>query len=158
MEDNMSVFSGYHHEERPALVGDFRVEIVNAEEGLTKKTSVPMLTITVRPDSRNVQVKDYIVSGTDFFNATMTEFYNCFGIPEGDSEPRGWIGATGVVRFREDRENPQYSRISRYLAPESDAAKKVAPWSGPMPERQTINTLRKTSDAASPEDDDELPF
>lgn len=159
----MSVFDNYRPEQRPRLKkGLYRVEIIDAEETRSKKDA-PMLVITIRPNVANARIKDFMVSTTNWFNATLTEFYECFGIEVGDENMAGWVGATGVVYLDEDG---QYMRIKRYVKAGSDEEKSVDPWDGPLPERQTVRTISDAADpneddfpsSTSADDDDELPF
>jgi hypothetical protein len=151
----MSIFSTYHPEHTPRVAnGDYLVEIVDFSDKPTKKGD-PMLTVTVRLNKVNLRVSEYFVAGTEFFNAKLTRFYECFGIEVGDQNPRTWIGAVGAVALKEDGE---YMRISRMYPKDHENAKKLE-WEGPMPERQTINSLPSGEVFGGPAaDDDELPF
>lgn len=151
----MSAFDGYKPEHRSISPGDYWCEIVETSDQ-PSKTGKPMITITVRLAKANIRIKEYFVAGTEFFNSKLTAFYECFSIALGNDEIMSWVGAIGVVRLKEDKDNPEYLRIARFLNAESEEAKKLGPWEGPKPEQQTVSQLR--SDAASPEDDDELPF
>lgn len=154
----MGAFDNYRPEHQPRVSkGDYWVEIIDAKEDQTKKNHDDMIVIQVRLNKVNLRVRDYLVSTTEFFNAKLTSLMECFGIPTDNEQLRSWIGAIGVVRLTEDGE---YMRISRYFHPQSEEAKRVGPWDGPIPNRMTVSSLPERSDAASPEDDDDgsLPF
>ena len=67
----MGNWDDYRREERERLKpGNYRVEIVSAEETESKKGN-PMLVIGIRPNGSNITIKHYIVKN-DWFNRNMT--------------------------------------------------------------------------------------
>ena len=80
----MGIFDDFVREEAPRLEpGDYRVEITDVEETVSKSSGNPMLVITVKPNNVNIRIKHYIVKN-EYFNRNLTEFYNSFNISFGD--------------------------------------------------------------------------
>ena len=76
----MSSWNDYQPEESVrAQKGKYRVEIVDAEEAISKSSSLPMFVITVKPNPTNIKVKTYLVKN-DKFNANATKFFDAFSI------------------------------------------------------------------------------
>lgn len=144
----MSNWDSYQREERPRLSpGDYRVEIVSAEEKESKAGN-PMLVIGVRPNGSNITINHYIVKN-DWFNRNMTEFFDSFNIDDGDFTLPTWIGAVGAARLKEDDKG--YLKVQYFI--NEDRAEKLPPWEGKLPERQELTTLTDMN-----EDDGDLPW
>ncbi|GAA6514575.1 hypothetical protein K370107A2_15780 [Merdimmobilis hominis] len=144
----MGIFDGYKREERPRLEpGDHRVEIVSAEETVSKSGN-PMLVVGLRPAGSDIRILHYLVKN-EYFNRNLTELYDSFGIEEGDNNLLGWIGAAGGARLREDEQG--YLRVQYLLSPQKQ--EKLPPWPGDKPQRQAVNTA-----FTELPDDDDLPF
>ena len=143
----MSNWDSYQREERPRLSpGDYRVEIVSAEEKESKAGN-PMLVIGIRPNGSNITINHYIVKN-EYFNRNMTNFFDSFNIDDGDFTLPTWIGAVGAARLKEDDRG--YLKVQYFL--DRDRAEKLPPWEGKMPEQQELTTLEPL------EDDGDIPF
>ena len=143
----MGNWDDYSREERPRLApGDYRVEIVSAEEKESKAGN-PMLVIGIRPNGSNITINHYIVKN-EWFNRNMTDFFDSFNIDDGDFTLPTWIGAVGAARLKEDDKG--YLKVQYFLSPER--AEKLPPWEGPLPERQELVQLKEL------EDDGDLPW
>ena len=143
----MGNWDDYKREERERLKpGNYRVEIVSAEETESKKGN-PMLVIGIRPNGSNITIKHYIVKN-DWFNRNMTEFFDSFNIDDGDFTLPTWIGAVGAARLIEDDQG--YLKVQYFL--DQGRAEKLPPWEGPMPERQELVNLKEVAD------DEDLPW
>lgn len=130
--------------------GDYRVEIVDVQEAISKTSNNPMLVITVRPNGSNIKIQTYLVKN-EHFNRNATQFFDAFPqIQEGDFNILGWVGCVGAARLKEDENG--YLKVAWFL--DARRAEKLPPWQGEMPERQTVTTLGGFTDI----EDDELPF
>ena len=143
----MGNWDDYRREERPRLSpGDYRVEIVSAEEKESKAGN-PMLVIGIRPNGSNITINHYIVKN-EWFNRNMTDFFDSFNIDDGDFTLPTWIGAVGAARLKEDDKG--YLKVQYFIS--EDRAEKLPPWEGKLPERQELTKLDDV------EDDGELPW
>lgn len=142
----------YVREETPRLdAGDYRVEIVSAEESESKAGN-PMIIIGIRPNGSNITINHYIVKN-EWFNRNMTSLFDSFNIQEGDFNFLTWVGAVGAARLKKD--DNDYLKVSYFINKEKAA--KLPEWQGTMPERQTVTDFT-AADEPSPFDDDEPPF
>jgi hypothetical protein len=130
--------------------GDHRVEIVDAQQGISKSSGNDMIIVTVKPNGGNIKVQNYIVRN-EYFNRNMTQFYDSFNIEEGNFDLLTWIGAVGAARLKEDEKG--YLKVAWFI--DKKKAEKLPPWVGAMPERQTVS-----EDFVAAEDDEmpDLPF
>ena len=79
----MGFFDDYEVEESTRLEpGDYRVEVINVEEAVSKNSGTPMIVISLKPNQSNITVKHYIVKN-DNWKRNLTEFYDSFLIPRG---------------------------------------------------------------------------
>ena len=102
----MGIFDDFVREEAPRLEpGDYRVEVVDVEEAISKSSGNPMLVITVRPNNTKIKI-NYYISKNEYFNRNMTEFYNSFNVDFGDGLFR-WnvriISRHGKAQYRYDK-------------------------------------------------------
>lgn len=131
--------------------GDYRVEIVDVQEAISKTSNNPMLVITVRPNGSNIKIQTYLVKN-EYFNRNATQFFDAFPqIQEGDFNILGWVGCIGAARLKEDESG--YLKVAWFI--NAKRAEKLPPWQGDMPERQTVTEL---GDGFVEITDDELPF
>lgn len=149
----MSNWDDYKREEHAKLEpGDYRVEIVSAEEA-TSKSGNPMIVIGVKPNGSNITIKHYIVKN-EYFNRNMTDLFDSFNIDEGDFNFLTWVGAVGAAKLKEDEQG--YLKVAWFI--KKDKADKLPEWVGEMPERQTVEEglgLEETIDDDMPWDDEE---
>lgn len=143
----------YTREEPTRLeAGDYRVEIVDVQEAVSKTSNNPMLVITVKPNGSNIKIQNYIVKN-QYWNRNMTQFFDAFPqIQEGDFNLLGWVGCIGAARLKEDENG--YLKVAWFL--DQRRAEKLPPWKGELPERQTVTELGFQE--VDPLDEDELPF
>lgn len=152
----MGIFDHYQYERTPRVPkGYYWAELCDVNTDPSRKGD-PMITITVRLNKQpGLRIKDYMSQASEYFNRNVSRVCDCFGVEAEDEKIPTWPGAIGVVHLKEDGE---YMRIDRYVAKEDvGTIEGLGQWEGPMPERQTITSIPR-SDAASPQDDDELPF
>ena len=150
----MSNWSDYQREERLRIeAGDYRVEIVSAEESISKAKGNPMIVIGIRPNGSNITIKHYIVKN-QYFNQNMTEFFDSFNIEEGDFNFLTWVGAVGAAKLKEDEQG--YLKVAWFI--KKDKAEALPEWVGDMPERQTVQdalSFEEVIDEDMPWDDEE---
>jgi hypothetical protein len=130
----MSNWNDYQREEAPRIeAGDYRVEIVEAEESISKSSGNPMIVVTVKPNGGNIKIKHFIVKN-NYFNRNMTEFFDSFNIEEGDFNFLTWVGAVGAAKLKEDEQG--YLKVAYFIKKEK--AQSLPEWIGDKPERQTV--------------------
>lgn len=145
----MGFFDDYEVEESTRLEpGDYRVEVTNVEETVSKSSGKPMMVISLKPNQSNINVKYYIVRN-DYWKQNLTEFYDCFLIPRGDDNILTWIGAVGAAKLVEDDNG--YLKVKRLL--DQKRQEKLPPWVGEVPKRQTLESIMEEADS-----EEDLPF
>lgn len=145
----MGFFDDYEVEESTRLEpGDYRVEVTNVEETVSKSSGKPMMVISLKPNQSNINVKYYIVRN-DYWKQNLTEFYDCFLIPRGDDNILTWIGAVGAAKLVEDDNG--YLKVKRLL--DQKQQEKLPPWVGEVPKRQTLESIMEEADS-----EEYLPF
>ncbi len=145
----MGFFDDYEVEESTRLEpGDYRVEVTNVEEAVSKSSGAKMLVISLKPNQSNITVKYYIVRN-DYWKRNLTEFYDCFLIPRGDANILTWIGAVGAAKLVEDDNG--YLKVKRLL--DQKRQEKLPPWVGEVPKRQTLESIMEEADS-----EEDLPF
>lgn len=143
----MGNWDDYKREERSRIEpGDYRVEIVSAEERESRAGN-PMIAIGVRPNGSGITINHYIVKN-QWFNRNMTEFFDSFNIDDGDFTFPTWIGAIGAAHLKEDDKG--YLKVQYFI--NQKKAEKLPPWQGDMPERQELVKLEEI------EDESDLPW
>lgn len=137
----------YAREETPKMgAGDYRFEVVSAEETVSKSGN-KMIVVGLKPNGASFTINDYFVEG-EWFNSKMTGFFDGTNIEENNFELLTWIGAMGAARFKEDESG--YLKVHYYLDPER--AEKLPEWQGEKPERQTVTDFEVV------DEDDDLPL
>lgn len=136
----MSAWDDYRREEREEqtrLTGKMRCVITDVEEGTSKSTGLPMITISVRPSGCGYKVKTYIVKN-DHFNRNATQFFDAFPeIEDGNFSFVEWVGALGAAMF--DLDERGYVRLKYFI--DAVRAEGLPPFEGERPERQTVSKL-----------------
>lgn len=146
----MSDWKYVREESNRLSAGDYRVEIVDVQETVSKSSGLPMIVVTVRPNGSNIKIQNYMPKN-EYFNRNMTQFFDAFPqIEEGDFNLLGWIGCVGAARLKEDENG--YLKVAWFI--NAKRAEKLPPWQGELPERQTVTTL----DGFTSVEEEELPF
>lgn len=142
----------YEREERQSssqFVGKRRCVIEDVEEA-TSKTGKNMIVLTVKPSGAEFKVKYYIVEG-EYFNRTMTQFYDAFPeIEDGNFQFPTWIGAEGAGDFALDDRG--YLTLRWFIS--AERAESLPPFEGTKPERQSVTVITEEPDGS----DDEMPW
>lgn len=149
--ESMSNWSDYQREEREEqakITGKMRCVITDVDEGVSKASGLPMITISVRPSGCGYKVKSYIVKN-DHFNRNMTQFFDAFPeIGDGNFDFLTWVGCEGAAMF--DLDDRGYVKVKYWV--DAVRAADLPAFEGSKPERQTVTAID-----VEPEDDD-LPF
>ena len=148
----MSAWDDYRREERTPenkVAGKLRCVIVDVEEGTSKKSGLPMITIYVRPSGCKFKVKNWLVHN-EKFNENAAKFFDAFPeIEDGNFNFVEWIGAEGAANFVEDENG--FLNIKSWVFPRQ--AESLPPFEGEKPPRMTVTKLE------DPEDDEsDLPW
>ena len=148
----MSAWDDYRREERTPenkVAGKLRCVIVDVEEGTSKKSGLPMITIYVRPSGCKFKVKNWLVHN-EKFNENAAKFFDAFPeIEDGNFNFVEWIGAEGAANFVEDENG--FLNIKSWVFPRQ--AESLPPFEGEKPPRMTVTKLD------DPEDDEsDLPW
>ncbi len=117
--------------------GNYRVEVILAEETTSKTSGNPMIVVTVQPNGSNILIKNYIVKN-EYFNRNMTSFFDSFNIEEGNFNFLSWVGAVGAANLIEDENG--YLKVKYFI--DKKRAENLPEWKGELPERQTITEIK----------------
>lgn len=140
---------GYKRE-TTEVKGKLRCVIVDVEDGTSKSSGLPMITITVRPSGTKFKVKSYLVKN-EKFNINATKFFDAFPeIEEGNFNFVEWIGAEGAAEFGEDEQG--YTKLKWFIS--GRQAENLPPFEGDKPERQKITALEEEPEGS----EDDLPW
>ena len=148
----MSAWDDYRREERTPenkVAGKLRCVIVDVEEGTSKKSGLPMITIYVRPSGCKFKVMNWLVHN-EKFNENAAKFFDAFPeIEDGNFNFVEWIGAEGAANFVEDENG--FLKIKSWVFPRQ--AESLPPFEGEKPPRMTVTKLDDPDDS-----EDELPW
>ena len=138
-------------EPKRAKPGDYRVEIVSAEEKQSKSGN-DMIVVGLKLNGTEIKVNDYFVQG-EYFADKISRFFDAFPMLKGEDNKGDfnfltWVGCIGAAKFKEDEKG--YLKVQYYLTPEK--AEKLPTWVGELPERQTVTDFQEVSA------EEELPF
>ncbi|MEG0898466.1 MAG: DUF669 domain-containing protein [Oscillospiraceae bacterium] len=101
----------------PIPIGDHRVRIAKAEEKKAKSGN-DMLVVTLDVSGHNGSLWHYIVfmpDNTVMTNTKLSQFWNCFGIPEGNMNIATWAGKIGAIRVKHEQYNGETQAKIAYL-------------------------------------------
>ncbi len=96
----MSFMNNYVPEEKKGFDipdGDYRVRILKAENA-TAKSGLNMHVITLQVEGSKEHYLHFICEG-DFYNRTMTAFFDAFGIQRGNFNFSSWAGKVTAAHF-----------------------------------------------------------
>ncbi len=78
--------------------GEHRVIIASAETKVSKKTHIQMICVTLRVENANSLYQYFICEG-EYFNRSMTRFFDAFKITRGNFNFLQWQGKTTSAHF-----------------------------------------------------------
>lgn len=121
----------YKREETSAQVpvGKHRIRIKAADKAMSKSGN-DMLALQFDVSGSPLTLYHYIVFLNDrpeITNRNLTNFFDAFpGIAEGDFDMRHWIGQVGACEVKQDKNDPERTRISYFI--KADKQGDLPPW------------------------------
>jgi hypothetical protein len=141
---------------KPIPVGDYRVRIASAEEQVSSAGN-QMIKLVLNVSGYNSTIWHWIVFMPDnqkLTNQKLGEFWNSFGIPQGNFNLQQWVGKVGAAKVKhEDRNGETNAKIAYFI--NKDRQNSLPAWQDPA----NGNTAAAIVSAfnATPVDED-LPF
>ena len=103
---------------KPIPVGDHRVRIASAEEQTSNKGR-QMIKLVLNVSGYSSTIWHFIVFMTDnqkLTNQKLGEFWNSFGIPQGNFNLQQWVGKVGAAKVKhEDFEGQPQPKIAYFI-------------------------------------------
>ena len=128
-------FNANEYEEtsfKPIPAGDHRMRVASAEEQ-TSQSGNQMIKLVLEVSGYNSTIWHWLVFMPDnqkLTNQKLGEFWNSFGIPQGNFNLSSWIGKVGAGKVRhEDYNGSTNAKVSYFLG--KDRQDKLAPWKEP---------------------------
>ena len=124
--------------------GKYRVMIESAEMAISKNGN-DMLVLKFAVSGSNSRLWNYITFLEDrpeITNRMLTQFFDSFGIDDGDFNLRNYVGKVGGANVKHDEDGR--ARISYFLSKKQQ--EQLPPWQGEAPKFTPVD------------DDEELPF
>lgn len=123
----------YKREERQQFeqvpVGKHRIRIKAVDKAVSQSGN-DMLALQFEVSGMPNILYHYIVFLADrpeITNRNLTNFFDSFaGIAEGDFDMRKWIGQVGACEVKQDRNDPERTRISHFIR--ADQQGELPPW------------------------------
>ena len=106
--------------------------IVDAEMAVSKSSGNDMLVIKLQVSGTQRNLWNYITFLDDrpeITNRMLTQFFDCFGIDDGDFNLRGYIGKVGGCQVKHDQEGR--AKVQYFLSKKQQEA--LPPWKGDAP-------------------------
>ena len=126
--------------------GKYRVAVESAEMAISKAGN-DMLVLKFAVSGSKTHLWNYITFLEDrpeITNRMLTQFFDSFGIEDGDFNLAGYVGRTGGVNVKHD--DTGRAKISYFLSKRQQ--EQLPPWQGEMPQFKPLED----------DDDDTLPF
>ena len=114
-------------EEIPA--GRYRVRIVNAEKAISKNSGNDMIVLQLEVSGYQSLLWSYIVFLPDrpeITNRMLTQFFDAFGIEEGNFNIATYIGKAGAAQIKHDEEGR--AKLHYFLKKGSQAEQDLPPF------------------------------
>ena len=128
-------FSAADYEEtsfKPIPVGDHRVRIASAEEQ-TSNAGRQMIKLVLNVSGYGSTIWHFIVLMADnqkLTNQKLGEFWNSFGIPQGNFNLQSWVGKVGAAKVKhEDYNGEPNAKIAYFI--KKDKQDKLPAWQEP---------------------------
>ena len=130
--------------------GKYRVAIESAEMAVSKSSGNDMLVLKLKVSGSNAHLWSYIVFLDDrpeITNRMLTQFFDSFGIEEGDFNLTGYVGRVGAAKVKHELyDGKPRAKLQYFLSKKQQ--EDLPPWEGDVPAQF------KPAD----DDDEELPF
>ena len=128
-------FNANEYEEtsfKPIPAGDHRMRVASAEEQ-TSQSGNQMIKLVLEVSGYNSTIWHWLVFMPDnqkLTNQKLGEFWNSFGIPQGNFNLQSRVGKVGAGKVRhEDYNGSTNAKVSYFLG--KDRQDKLAPWKEP---------------------------
>lgn len=112
--------------------GTYRVRIVSAEKAVSKTSGNDMLVIKMEVSGQKSHIWRYISFLPDrpeVTNRMLTEFFDSFGIEEGNFNLASYVGKAGAAVIKHDEQGR--AKISYFI--KKDKQDELPPWQGDSP-------------------------
>ena len=117
---------------KPIPVGDHRMRVASAEEQ-TSSSGNQMIKLVLEVSGYNSTIWHWIVFMTDnqkLTNQKLGEFWNSFGIPQGNFNLQSWVGKVGAGKVKhEDYNGSVNAKVSYFIS--RDRQDKLPSWKEP---------------------------
>ena len=128
-------FSSNDYEEKsfkPIPIGDYRVRIASAEEQVSSAGN-QMVKLVLEVSGYSSTIWHWIVFMPDnqkLTNQKLGEFWNSFGIQQGNFNLQSWIGKVGAAKVKhESRDGNENAKIAYFIS--KDRQDKLPAWQEP---------------------------
>lgn len=132
--------------------GRYRVAIVNAETAVSSKGN-DMLVIKMQVSGTNRNLWNYITFLDDrpeITNRMLTQFFDCFGIEDGDFNLNNYIGKVGGCQVKHDQDGR--ARVQYFLSKKQQES--LPPWKGEV----HLEGRQSPYEDYQAQDDSDVPF
>ena len=117
---------------KPIPVGDHRVRIASAEEQISS-SGKQMIKLVLNVSGYSSTIWHYLVFMPDnqkLTNQKLGEFWNSFGIPQGNFNTASWTGKVGAAKVKhEDYNGESNAKIAYFI--NKDRQDKLPAWQEP---------------------------
>ena len=137
---------------KPIPIGDYRLRISSAEEQ-TSNSGKQMIKLVLEVSGYNSTIWHYIVfmpENQKLTNQKLGEFWNSFGIPQGNFNLQQWVGKVGAGKVKHEEYNDESNaKVAYFIKKEKQDN---------LPAWQEPNKSNVASDFTEVTDTDDLPF
>ena len=117
---------------KPIPIGDHRVRIASAEEQ-TSNSGRQMIKLVLNVSGHNATIWHFIVFMSEnqkLTNQKLGEFWNSFGIQQGNFDLSSWVGKVGAAKVKhEDYNGEPSAKIAYFIS--RDRQDKLPAWKEP---------------------------
>ena len=117
---------------KPIPVGDHRMRVASAEEQ-TSANGRQMIKLVLEVSGHNSTIWHWLVFMPDnqkLTNQKLGEFWNSFGIQQGNFNLQSWVGKVGAGKVKhEDYNGAANAKIAYFIS--KDRQDKLVPWQEP---------------------------
>ena len=117
---------------KPIPVGEYRMRVASAEEQISS-SGRQMIKLVLEVSGYNSTIWHWLVFMPDnqkLTNQKLGEFWNSFGIPQGNFNLQSWVGKVGAAKVKhEDYHGAQNAKVSYFIG--KDRQDKLPAWQEP---------------------------
>lgn len=141
---------------RPIPAGDYRVRIASAEEQVSSAGN-QMIKLVLNVSGYNSTIWHWIVFMPDrkeLTNQKLGEFWNSFGIQQGNFNLQSWVGKVGAAKVKhESRDGNESAKIAYFIS--KGRQDKLPAWQDPANGNTAASIVNAFNTITV---DEELPF